>query len=206
MNLPVIVIHADDAVRARVVEQFDASSRVDVIASVRHLEAGLTALEVQPKAVVLVEQPQVDARGRAPFLDAVHQISCDARVVMMIDSVEPQAVLAAMRSGVTSILRVDYTGYSSAVHLAAEHVAVIDPAALRVLLVTLSDLPKNPLSSRERDVLSCLAVGLSNAETATKLFVSRETVKSHVAHVLRKLEVPDRFAAVDKAVKIGLLT
>jgi len=206
MNLPVIVIHADDAVRARVVEQFDASSGVDVIASVRHLEAGLTALDAQPNAVVLVEQPQVDARGRAPFLDAVHQISANASVVMMIESVEPQAVLAAMRSGVTSILRVDYTGYSSAVHLAAEHVAVIDPGALRVLLVTLSDLPKNPLSSRERDVLSCLAVGLSNAETATKLFVSRETVKSHVAHVLRKLEVQDRFAAVDKAVKIGLLT
>src|SRR5687768_13720016 len=107
MNLPVIVIHADDAVRARVVEQFDPASGVDVIASVRHLEPGLTALDAQPNAVVLVEQPQVDDRGRAPFLDAVHQISCDARVVMMIDAVDPQAVLAALRSGVTSILRVD---------------------------------------------------------------------------------------------------
>jgi DNA-binding NarL/FixJ family response regulator len=38
------------------------------------------------------------------------------------------------------------------------------------------------------------------------LFVSRETVKTHVAHVLRKLEVDDRVAAVDKAIKFGLLT
>jgi len=206
VNLPVIVIHANDNVRAHVVDQFDASSGIDVIASVRRTEPGLSALASQPDAVVLIEQPHVDERGRAPFLDSLQQINRDARVVMMIDEVDPQAVLAAMRSGVTSIIRNDSTEFASTVALTAQRVGVVDSSALDVLLMTLSDLPRNPLSARERDVLSCLAVGLSNAEAAAKLFVSRETIKSHVAHVLRKLEVEDRFAAVDKAVKIGLLT
>jgi DNA-binding NarL/FixJ family response regulator len=124
---------------------------------------------------------------------------------MMIDAVHPAAVLAAMRCGVTSILASDSTEYARAVTLTAKNVGVVDSRALDVLLLPIADLPRNPLSARERDVLSCLASGLSNAEAAAKLFVSRETIKSHVAHVLRKLEVDDRFAAVDKAVKIGLL-
>ena len=54
-------------------------------------------------------------------------------------------------------------------------------------------------------MLACLADGLTNAEAAARLYVSRETVKTHVAHVLRKLEVDDRTAAVDKAARLGLL-
>jgi DNA-binding NarL/FixJ family response regulator len=54
-------------------------------------------------------------------------------------------------------------------------------------------------------VLSCLADGMTNAEVAAKLYVSRETVKTHVAHVLHKLEVEDRTSAVDKAARLGLL-
>ena len=61
------------------------------------------------------------------------------------------------------------------------------------------------LSAREREVLALLATGSSNLEIAAQLFVSAETVKTHVAHLLRKLEVPNRGSAVEKAMRLGLL-
>jgi DNA-binding NarL/FixJ family response regulator len=60
-----------------------------------------------------------------------------------------------------------------------------------------------PLSSREIEVLDCVAQGLSNKEIAEALFVTEQTVKNHMTSVLRKLNVNDRVQAVLFAVKNG---
>jgi DNA-binding NarL/FixJ family response regulator len=52
------------------------------------------------------------------------------------------------------------------------------------------------LSTREREILACLARGLTRPEIATKLYVSPNTVRTHINHVLRKLEVHSALAAV----------
>jgi DNA-binding NarL/FixJ family response regulator len=62
-----------------------------------------------------------------------------------------------------------------------------------------------PLSPREAEVLKLLATGETNRQIARRLFVSEETVKSHVAAVLRKLEVSDRTRAAVLAVRAGLV-
>lgn len=61
------------------------------------------------------------------------------------------------------------------------------------------------LSSRETEVLHLVARGLANKQIATELAVSEATVKSHVAHILDKLGVPDRTRAVTLALEQGLL-
>lgn len=60
------------------------------------------------------------------------------------------------------------------------------------------------LSPREIDVLSDVASGLSNKEIAARLLVSPETVKSHVANLLSKLQLPNRTALAAHAVKLGV--
>lgn len=206
MTLPVILIHRDDYVRALLSRPLDDSPDIEVVASVRFIEAGVSAYAAQPDAVVVMERVETGEDGRSPGVQSLRRICAGVRTVEVLDTIEAHTVIASMRAGVTSILRVDFAELAHAVQLTASGVSVFDAGALEVLLGTLSELPRNPLSSRERDVLLCLAVGLTNAQAATRLFVSRETVKSHVAHLLRKLEVDDRLAAVDKAMRIGLLS
>ncbi|MDA8392336.1 MAG: response regulator transcription factor [Actinomycetota bacterium] len=66
-------------------------------------------------------------------------------------------------------------------------------------------MPGSELTPRELDVLTEVAVGLSNAEIGAKLFVGEATVKTHLLHVFAKLGVNDRTAAVTVAIQRGLL-
>jgi two-component system NarL family response regulator len=61
------------------------------------------------------------------------------------------------------------------------------------------------LSAREHEVLALMAAGNSNMEIGNKLFISEATVKSHVNHILSKMQVSDRTQAVVKAIKRGLV-
>jgi DNA-binding NarL/FixJ family response regulator len=69
----------------------------------------------------------------------------------------------------------------------------------------LEEQPNELLSSREREVLACLAQGLSNREIATTLSVTLATVKSHLVRVYAKLEASNRNEALGRAVALGLL-
>jgi ATP/maltotriose-dependent transcriptional regulator MalT len=62
-----------------------------------------------------------------------------------------------------------------------------------------------PLSNRELDVLDLLAQRLSNKEISEKMFISAETVKSHLKNIYQKLNVSKRRQAIEKAKKIGIL-
>ena len=62
------------------------------------------------------------------------------------------------------------------------------------------------LTPREREVFGLIAAGLSNPEIAEKLFLSEATVKTHVGHILAKLEARDRVQAVVIAYQTGVVT
>src|SRR5205085_2030886 len=62
-----------------------------------------------------------------------------------------------------------------------------------------------PLSQREREILSLLATGASNREIANTLFLAEGTIKNHVTNILGKLEVRDRTQAALKAKELGLI-
>ena len=63
-----------------------------------------------------------------------------------------------------------------------------------------------PLTVREREILLRLARGMSTREMASELFVSPLTIRNHVAHVLKKLDVHSRLAAVALARSLGLIS
>ena len=61
------------------------------------------------------------------------------------------------------------------------------------------------MSKREMDVLNCLARGMTSAQIASELFISENTVKTHVRHILEKLEASNRAEAVSRAIQMGII-
>jgi ATP/maltotriose-dependent transcriptional regulator MalT len=82
---------------------------------------------------------------------------------------------------------------------------VITRARERFRPTAVSDALTEPLTDREKQLLSYLPTRLTNAELAGQFFVSVNTVKTHMAHIYRKLDVANRSAAVAKATELGLL-
>jgi DNA-binding NarL/FixJ family response regulator len=78
----------------------------------------------------------------------------------------------------------------------------VDPALMPAFLAGKDD---DTLTGREREILQLLADGMSNADVATKLFISQETVKSHVRHILAKLEADTRTQAVAIALREAII-
>jgi LuxR family maltose regulon positive regulatory protein len=62
-----------------------------------------------------------------------------------------------------------------------------------------------PLTDRERELLAYLPTRLTNAELAARFFVSVNTIKTHMAHIYRKLDAPNRSAAVARATELRLI-
>lgn len=205
-HLPVVLLHRHEVVRDALQLRLDSEDDLTVVASVSTPSAAITAFGAEPKALVLMEEQAPGSNG-IELMSELREIEPSVRAVMLVESEELHLVVAAIRSGIAGILR-SHTPASvlvDAVRTVADGACVLDHDALTNLANAWQDAPRNPLSFREREVLSCLADGMTNAEVAAKLYVSRETVKTHVAHVLRKLEVEDRTSAVDKAARLGLL-
>ena len=78
----------------------------------------------------------------------------------------------------------------------------VDPALMPEFFTKDKD---DMLTAREREILQLLADGMSNADVATKLFISQETVKSHVRHILAKLEADTRTHAVAIALRDSII-
>jgi len=79
----------------------------------------------------------------------------------------------------------------------------VDPALMPAFLTGKDK--DDMLTTREREILQHLADGMSNADVATKLFISQETVKSHVRHILAKLEADTRTQAVAIALREAII-
>jgi DNA-binding NarL/FixJ family response regulator len=124
-------------------------------------------------------------------------------------------VYAGLRAGASGFMLKDALAPEllAAIRTVASGEAVVAPTATRRLIerfIGPGDEPKtmsalDALTDREREVLALLARGLSNAETAKRLFLSEGTVKTHVSHVFAKLGLRDRIQAVILAYETGLV-
>ncbi|HZQ65736.1 MAG TPA: response regulator transcription factor [Gaiellaceae bacterium] len=90
-----------------------------------------------------------------------------------------------------------------AVERVARGEGYVDPALMPAFLAGKDQAEM--LTAREREILQLLADGMSNADVASKLFISQETVKSHVRHILTKLEADTRTQAVAIALRESII-
>lgn len=154
-------------------------------------EAVSQALSLQPDVILLdVQMPVMDG------IEALRRIRAqdpEARVIVLTTYRNEDYIFPSLQAGARGYLLKDATReeLAGAIRQVAAGESLLDPALVHAARV---DHP--PLTARERDVLRLMADGKNNAEIATQLFVSENTVKTHVSNILEKLGCKDRAAAV----------
>ena len=177
-------------------------------------EALEKARDLRPDVVLMdVRMPELDG------IEATHQIlkgEAQPRVLILTTFDADQYVYAAMKAGASGFLLKDVRPeqLAHAVRVVASGEALLAPPITRRLIEQYVRRPPpgshapvelSELTERELDVLKLVARGASNREIASTLFVSEATVKTHLTHILTKLELRDRVHAVVLAYESGLV-
>lgn len=131
----------------------------------------------------------------------------NSRIVMLTSYTDDARVVAAMRSGAHGFVRKDSEPEElvAAVRAVAAGRSYLDPDATQSMWREVSLTRPEALTEREHEVLLLLANGYSNRVIATTLQLGTETIKTHVANILGKLQASQRTHAVVVALKHGLI-
>ncbi|MCP4362589.1 MAG: response regulator transcription factor [Chloroflexi bacterium] len=142
--------------------------------------------------------------------EQVRQLCPQTKVVVLTAHTDEARVIAALRAGAIGYVQKDADPefLLTAVRAAAKGQAMLDPTIAGSVLqeVIRPTAVSAELTEREMTVLRLLAHGKTNKEIAAELFVSEETVKTHVGNILTKLHMNQRTQAVIAALKQGLIS
>ncbi|GAA2494702.1 response regulator transcription factor [Streptomyces longisporus] len=218
--IKVLVCEDQGLVRAGFVTILSAQPDMEVVGeAVDGREAIRSALELKPDVVVMdIRMPLLDGIEATRILAGPDSAS-PARILVVTTFNVDEYVYEALRAGASGFLLKDAPPPElvNAVRVVAGGESLLAPAVTRTLIgrfaerVRPSAAPASPererlkvLTPREHEVLLLLSEGLSNAEIATELVISHETVKTYVSRILTKLDLRDRVQAVVLAYRAGL--
>jgi DNA-binding NarL/FixJ family response regulator len=216
VTAPIRVMVADDqeVVRAGFSALLDTREDISVVGTARD---GNDAIEVarsnRPDVILMdVRMPQLD--GIAATRVITTTVRPPPKVIVLTTFDLDEYVFDALSAGASGFLLKDVTAETlfEAVRVVAGGEALLTPNVTRRLIdefvrirprVRIDRL--GALTPREIDVLRLIAAGRSNAEIGAELYVSSETVKTHVSRILTKLDARDRTQAVIAAYESGLV-
>ncbi len=210
------VVVADDQalVRSGFALILGAEPGIEVVAEASDGTEALAAARRYTPDVVLMDirMPGMDG------IEATRHITSSpstagVRVLVLTTFAADEYVVAALRAGASGFVLKDTepAALVRAVEVVAAGDALLAPEVTRRMLDRFAQtgapremLELPPLTQREHEVLVAVALGLSNLEIADRLVVSYSTVKTHVSHLLTKLDARDRAQLVMLAHRAGL--
>lgn len=198
------VVGLDDALELVGPPVHDAQSAIDLCAE-------------QLPDVVLMD---IVFKGGMSGIEAtrvIKETSPATKVIIMTAHDDDRLLVDAVEAGASGFLSKDEAAQEllSAAKSAAEGEVLIDPMTLARILPQVAREREqqrdalallNDLTEREHEILSLLAQGMRNDDIATKLYISPQTVQTHVRNILGKLRVHSKLEAVAFAVKHGTIT
>jgi DNA-binding NarL/FixJ family response regulator len=212
MSLRVLVADDQSMVRAGFRMLLAGEPDIEVVAEASNgLEAVEKAARFRPTVVLMdIRMPELDG------LQATRRIlAADGapRILILTTFDLDEYVYEALRAGASGFVLKDDPPEQliAAVRIVAGGDALLSPAITKRVIKEFTRIPHpapprelDDLTERELDVFRLIARGLSNAEIGRELYISDTTVKTHITHILQKLNVRDRVQAVVLAYETGL--
>jgi DNA-binding NarL/FixJ family response regulator len=213
MTIKVLVADDQSMVRAGFRMLLSQEPDIEVVGEASNgREAVDKAARFGPNVILMdIRMPELDG------LEATRRIlaaDAGARVLVLTTFDLDEYVYEALQAGASGFVLKDDPPEQllAAIRTVAEGHALLSPAVTKRVIREFTRIhrpaaPKglDELTEREREVLSLIAEGRSNAEIGEALFIGETTVKTHVTHVLQKLDVRDRVQAVVLAYQAGLV-
>jgi DNA-binding NarL/FixJ family response regulator len=212
VTIRVLVADDQSMVRAGFRMLLSGEEDIDVVAEASNgLEAIDKAARFSPSVVLMdIRMPELDG------LEATRRIlaaDSTTRVLILTTFDLDEYVYEALRSGASGFVLKDDPPEQllAAIRTVAGGDALLSPAVTKRVIAKFTHLRQaapppglDELTERELDVFRLVAQGLSNAEIGKQLFISETTVKTHITHILQKLDLRDRVQAVVLAYQSGL--
>lgn len=207
---PITVVLADDhrVVRSGLRMLLESEHRFEVVAEAGTVAETLAQVDRHRPDVLVLDLNM----GGDSSLESIPQLRTDVpetQIVVLTMQENPAFARAALRAGALGYVLKDAADMElmSAVELAAEGRTYLNPELGAKLAAAPPEADQRPdnLSPREVEVLKLIALGYTNGEIATKLFLSVRTVESHRAHIQQKIRLTTRAELVSYARDRGLL-
>lgn len=207
MSIRVVLIDDHPIVRAGIAGMLAQTDGIDVVGEAGNGREAITLIKrVDPDVLLLdLRMPVMDG----PELIRELRAQGNSVGILVLTTYDTDAdILRATEAGANGYLLKDTSleDLVRAIEATNAGDTWLAPSVAAQVMKTLHGTRAEKLSSRELDVLKLVADGFSNKEIASELHVSPATIKTHLIHVFRKLDVNDRTAAVTVALDRGILT
>ena len=214
----VLLVDDQDLVRTGVRMILETESDLEIVGEARNGgEAVAMARRLRPDVILMdVRMPGMDGVEATRRLTALDP-PLPSRVLVLTTYDLDEYVFAALRAGAAGFLlkHAPSDALIDGVRTVARGEGLLAPQITTRVIEEFANIQPSPatpppeldrLTNRERDVFDLLVRGRSNTQIAAELYVEPSTVKTHVAHTLAKLALPDRVAAVIYAYEHGLIS
>jgi len=212
MTIRVLVADDQSMVRAGFRMLLADEQDIEVVAEAENgREAVEKTARFNPNVILMdIRMPELDG------LQATRRILAEdngARILILTTFDLDEYVYEALSAGASGFVLKDDSPEQllAAIRTVAAGEALLSPTVTKKVIKQFARLPRpdppkelGELSERERDVFRLMAEGLSNVEIGRELYISETTVKTHVTHILQKLNLRDRVQAVVLAYRTGI--
>ncbi|MBV7432939.1 response regulator transcription factor [Dermabacteraceae bacterium TAE3-ERU5] len=214
--LRVVLIDDDSLVRAGLAMILDADPEIEIVGEAGDGSEAVQTVQAHRPDVVLMDVRMPRMNGIAAT-QQLGELPNPPAVIMLTTFDMDEYVFSALQAGAVGFLLKDTPPRDliAAVKVVARGDAMLSPAVTRRMLSHFTDATPASgndahhdlicqLTDREREVLGCVAAGLSNAQIGGKLFMSEATVKAHVSKIFAKLDCTNRVQIAIIAHEAGL--